>query len=184
MSDPTTIDVRRSRVDDAEAILAIRQHPTTRRYQPLAPGTLAELRQTLAERAAKPLTSRTGGKLQWTIEVDGRIAGWVTLDITSREHHIASAGYSLAPAFHGRGIMPRALARVIPIAFDPAGLALERLEAVAAVENVASRRVLEKSGFRFEGIARGYLIIAGVRVDHARYGLLRSDMMPTEHTNP
>ena len=78
----------------------------------------------------------------------------------------------------------RIVAQVIPVAFDPAGLALERLEAVAAVENVASRRVLEKNGFRFEGIARGYLIIAGARVDHARYGLLRSDMMPPEHTNP
>jgi [ribosomal protein S5]-alanine N-acetyltransferase len=176
--------VRRSRAEDAEAILAIRRHPVTRRYQPLDPGTLAEQRQALAERGSQPLDPTADGKRQWVIEVDGQVAGWITLTISEREHHTATVGYSLGPAFHGRGIMPAALARVIPIAFDPNGLALDRLEAVAAVENIASRRVLEKTGFRFEGIARDYLIIAGVRVDHARYGLLRSDMMPRECTNP
>lgn len=184
MPDSARIEVRRSRVTDAEAILAIRRHPATRRYQPLDPGTLAEQRRALAERGSLPLASDAGGKRQWIVTIDGQVAGWVTLTITERWHHSASVGYALAPAFHGRGIMPAALARVIPIAFDPVGLAVERLEAVAAVENVASRRVLEKSGFRFEGIARGYLIIAGARIDHARYGLLRSDMMPPERTNP
>ena len=97
---------------------------------------------------------------------------------------VGAVGYALAPAYHGRGVMPVALSRVIPVAFDPAGLALERLEAVAAAENSASRRVLEKCGFRFEGMSRGYLVIDGLRVDHARYGLLRSDMMQRERTNP
>lgn len=178
MPDTPAIDVRRSRGDDADAILAVRQHPATRRYQPLEPGTLAKLRRTLSERGALPLAPDTGGKAQWTITVDDRVAGWITIDVTSREHGIASVGYALAPEFHGQGSMPIALARVIPIAFDPAGLALERLEAVAAVDNIASRRVLEKCGFRFEGISRGLLVIYGERVDHARYGLLRSDMMP------
>lgn len=180
MHDPTAIEVRRSHVDDAEAILAIRRHPVTRRHQPLKPSTLAELRQALAERGSLPLAPSTGGKLQWTVVVDGRAAGWVSVDITSREHHIASVGYALHPSFHGRGITSMALARVVPIAFDPAGLALERLEAVATVDNVASRRVLEKCGFRFEGVARGLLVISGKRVDHARYGLLRSDMIPSQ----
>lgn len=125
------------------------------------------------------MSPSTTGKLQATIDVGRKVAaGWVSVDITLRSHHIASVGYALAPAFHGHGIMSIALSRVIPIAFAPAGLALERPEAVAAVENVASRRVLETCGFRFEGVARGLLIIAGHRVDHARYGLLRSDMMP------
>jgi ribosomal-protein-alanine N-acetyltransferase len=184
MPDLPSIEVRRSRVTDAEAILAIRKDPVTRRYQPLDPGTLAEQRRALAERGSLPLARDVDGKRQWIVTVDGQVAGWITLTIAERWHHSASVGYSLAPAFHGRGIMPAALSRVIPIAFDPAGLALERLEAVAAVDNIASRRVLEKCGFRFEGIARGLLVVAGERVDHARYGLLRSDMMPPEDFDP
>jgi ribosomal-protein-alanine N-acetyltransferase len=53
------------------------------------------------------------------------------------------------------------------------------LEANAATANVASRRVLEKAGFTHEGRARGLLIIAGERVDHERYALLRSDLHPS-----
>lgn len=184
MSDRAVIAIRRSRADDAEAILAIRQHPVTRRYQPLDPGTLAEQRQALAERGALPLAPDADGKRQWIVTVDGQVAGWITLTIEERWHHSASVGYALAPVFHGLGIMPVALSRVIPIALDPFGLALERMEAVAAADNVASRRVLEKCGFRFEGISRGLLVIAGKRVDHARYGLLRSDMMPEDDTAP
>ncbi|MDP9362932.1 MAG: GNAT family N-acetyltransferase, partial [Chloroflexota bacterium] len=52
---------------------------------------------------------------------------------------------------------------------------LGRLEAVAAVGNAASRRVLEKADFRAEGVARGLLVIGGKRVDHVRYGLLRDE---------
>jgi RimJ/RimL family protein N-acetyltransferase len=172
------VELRRSVVEDAEAILAIRSDPITRRFQPMIPGSLAALRRTLAERGALPLDTSHEGKLQWTIAVDSRPAGWLSLDITSRAHAIANIGYALASELHGRGIVPAALAKLVLIAFDPEGLALERLEAVAAVDNVASRRVLEKSGFAFEGIARGYLIVAGERVDHARYGLLWSDIMP------
>ena len=177
MADASSIAIRRSRAADAEAMLAIRQNPVTRRHQPLEPGTLAEVRQAIVTRGSLPLEASTEGKLQWTVEVNGAVAGWVSIDITMRKHHLGAVGYALAPAWHGQGVMPFALSRVIPIAFDPDGLALERLEAVAAVDNVASRRVLEKCGFRFEGIARGYLIIDDRRVDHACYGLLRSDMM-------
>jgi RimJ/RimL family protein N-acetyltransferase len=68
----------------------------------------------------------------------------------------------------------------IRIAFGAGGLGLERIEAVAAVENVASRRVLEKSGFQFEGIRRGLLRIQGRRVDHACYGILVTDEVVRE----
>ncbi|HYI25322.1 MAG TPA: GNAT family protein, partial [Thermomicrobiales bacterium] len=68
-----------------------------------------------------------------------------------------------------------AMRQVIALAFDPNGLDLGRLEAVAAVDNLASRRVLAKAGFIEEGIARGLLVIGGERVDHVRFGLLRPD---------
>lgn len=140
----------------------------------MTPGNPHALERILGERGSLPLTPEQSRKVQWTIVVDNEPAGWVSLDVTSRDHHIGSVGYALAPAYHGRGIASGALRQVIGIAFDPDQLGLERLEAVAAVENVASRRVLEKCGFRCEGIAAGLLIIAGQRVDHARYELMVS----------
>ncbi|MBA3276111.1 MAG: GNAT family N-acetyltransferase [Chloroflexia bacterium] len=79
----------------------------------------------------------------------------------------------MSEAFRGRGLATGAVRQVVEIAFDPHGLALDRLEANAAVENIASRRVLVKAGFREEGIAGKLLIIDGVRVDHVRFGLVR-----------
>lgn len=139
----------------------------------MVPGKPHALERILGERGSLPLTPEQSGKVQWTIVVDDEPAGWVSLDVTSRVHHIGSIGYALAQAYHGRGFASAALRHVIGIAFDPAQLGLERLEAVAAVENIASRRVLEKCGFRREGIATGLLIIDGQRVDHARYELMR-----------
>lgn len=168
-------ELRRARAEDAEAILAIRAHPISRHYQPLRPGTLEGLRNALAERGSSPLTPDQAGKLQWSVVVDGVPVGWVTVEVTSREHHSGTLGYSIHPDYHGRGLATAAVRATLPFVFDPAGLALERLEAVAAVENTASRRVLEKCGFTFEGIARGYLILSGKRVDHARYARLHTD---------
>ncbi len=174
------VHIRRARAEDAEVVHAIRSDPLVRRHQPLVQRPLDMLRVSLAERGAMPLDTSHADTVQWTILVDGETAGWVTLDVSSREHDIGDIGYAVAPRYHGRGIATHAVRAMIPIAFDPHGLALERLQAVAAVDNIASRRVLEKAGFSQEGIARGYLRIAGCRVDHATYGLLRTDQ-PRDH---
>jgi ribosomal-protein-alanine N-acetyltransferase len=102
--------------------------------------------------------------------------GWITLRVTSRLHGVGELGYTLGSAFHRRGYMSAAIRQLLPLAFDPvAGANLWRIEAIAAVRNVASRTVLERAGFQFEGIARASLMINGERVDHARYGLLRPE---------
>lgn len=169
------VTIRRSRASDAKAIHEIRTDPETRRYQPLVPGTVEALRETLAERGARLLVPTQARKVQWTILAGGEIAGWVAVDITHRNHKIASLGYTVARRFHGQGIASAAVQQALPAIFDPKRLDIERLEAVAAVDNIASCRVMEKCGLTFEGIARGYLILSGTRVDHAMYARLRTD---------
>ena len=170
-----SFELRRAKPEDAPAIHALRSRPESRRHQPLRPSSVDAIERALAERGSAPLVPTQSGKIQWTILVDGEPAGWVSVAVTSREHHIANLGYTLDPRYHGRGVTSAAVREVIPIVFDPSRLAIERLEAVAAVDNSASRRVLEKCGFALEGIARGYLIISGKRIDHARYARLRED---------
>ncbi|HEV2129053.1 MAG TPA: GNAT family N-acetyltransferase [Thermomicrobiales bacterium] len=174
--------LRRSQASDAPAIHRIRAHPVTRRYQPLEQRSVEDLRLILDERGHAEVTPWQNGKLEWTVVVNGDVAGWVTVSVTSRSHHIGTIGYSIAPRFQARGIATRAVRDVAATALDPSGLALERLEAVAAVENIASRRVLEKCGFAFEGIARSYLIISGARIDHARYARLHTDVQGDDRT--
>ena len=54
-------------------------------------------------------------------------------------------------------------------AFDRAGL--HRLEISIIPRNQSSRRVVEKLGIRYEGLAEGYLRIAGAWEDHMRFGI-------------
>mgnify|MGYP001765524426 CR=1 FL=1 len=82
-------------------------------------------------------------------------------------------GYWMGEAFAGKGLMSTAVALVCRLGF--LHLKLERIEAACLPENAASIRLLEKSGFRREGLARQYLDIAGRRRDHLLYALLAGD---------
>lgn len=171
------VTLRRSTVADAELIHAWRSEPSALVYQPMIVLPLENVRSMLAERAIVPISPSAIGKLQWTVESPDGPAGWITLSFSSedRRHRKASIGYLIGERFRGKGYGAAALGALLPIAFGRDKLGIERLEAVAAVDNIASRRVLETNGFGHEGILRGLLIINGVRVDHATYGLLRGD---------
>jgi ribosomal-protein-alanine N-acetyltransferase len=104
--------------------------------------------------------------------LDGeRIAGTVTLsNVVRGPLQTANLGYWVAERANGRGLGTSAVAEVIPVAFGELGL--HRLEAGTLVDNLASRRVLEKNGFEQIGIARGYLHIGGEWRDHVLFQLV------------
>jgi RimJ/RimL family protein N-acetyltransferase len=87
----------------------------------------------------------------------------------------AMLGYSVAPAFRGRGYAGRAVRLLITWAFDTTGFA--RLSAGAAPDNAASRRTLENAGFAEEGYEHARLPAPPghtTRVDNIPYTLLRT----------
>ncbi len=86
----------------------------------------------------------------------------------------ASVGYWIGAPHAGNGYMTDALRAVLPFTF--ATLGLNRLEAACQPNNGPSRRVLEKVGFRREGLARRYLKINGAWQDHDLYALLHDDV--------
>jgi ribosomal-protein-alanine N-acetyltransferase len=106
------------------------------------------------------------GEQQAFAIIDGsHIAGVVALsNITRGPFQSANLGYWVAQDANDRGLATRAVAEVIEIAFGDLGL--HRLEAGTQVDNLASRRMLEKNGFALIGIARRYLLIAGEWRDH------------------
>jgi ribosomal-protein-alanine N-acetyltransferase len=70
--------------------------------------------------------------------------------------------------------MTAAVRAVVPFVFD--SLELHRLEAACLPENTASMRLLERVGFKREGLARQYLRINGDWRDHVLYALLETDL--------
>lgn len=82
-------------------------------------------------------------------------------------------GYWIGKPYARQGIMTEALRRVLSFAFEDLGL--HRVTAACLPANVASRRLLEKCGFRQEGYATKYLKINGVWSDHALFAMLREE---------
>jgi RimJ/RimL family protein N-acetyltransferase len=169
------VHLRRATAADAEDVSRWRNQPTSLRFQASAPRNIEQIRELLAAQEKIEIGPEAEGKFYWIIEVDGEPAGQVQVAVDGgfRQQLMSTLGYTVAESMQGRGVATAAVRDAIRIAFGTLGL--ERIEAVAAVENVASRRVLEKTGFQFEGIRRGLLRIQGKRVDHACYGMLVTD---------
>jgi ribosomal-protein-alanine N-acetyltransferase len=105
---------------------------------------------------------------------DGVLVGGLTLaNIRRGCAQAGNLGYWMGAAYAGNGYMTGAVAAFIPFAFGT--LRLHRVEAACIPANVASIRLLEKTGFQREGFARQYLCIDGVWQDHLLYARLKDD---------
>ena len=104
----------------------------------------------------------------------GTLLGGITLG--NIRHGVAQSGhigYWLGERFAGRGYMAEALELLAGHAFET--LKLHRIEAACIPANARSIRVLEKAGFRREGLLRSYLRINGVWQDHYLYAMIADD---------
>lgn len=105
---------------------------------------------------------------------DQRLVGAITLDNIRRgPAQAGTLGYWTGLAYARQGYMREAIGAVVHYAFSQ--LDLSRIEAACLPENAASRGLLEKSGFKYEGVAQSYLQINGRWRTHVLYASLRSD---------
>ena len=111
---------------------------------------------------------------------DACLLGAITLDnVRFGPSKAGTVGYWIGPDFARQGYMREALGLVVDFAFEQLGLS--RIEAACLPENEASRGVLEKSGFKYEGVAQSYLQIAGRWRTHVLYARLRDDRRGESH---
>ena len=112
----------------------------------------------------------------FAIDVGGEAVGNVGLRIgTDIERYSAELWYWLGQAHWGNGIVSAALRVLTDYAFTQ--LKLSRLYAQPMAHNAASIRVLEKAGFRREGILRDSIVKNGVFMDTVLYAYLSSDWL-------
>lgn len=105
---------------------------------------------------------------------DEVLLGAITLDNIRRgPAQSGTLGYWTGAAFARQGYMREAIAAMLHHAF--ARLDLSRIEAACLPENQASRGLLEKCGFKYEGVAQSYLQIDGRWRSHVLYAALRND---------
>lgn len=138
--------LRRSRPEDAPEISAYRSDPEVQRYQGWdrtdPEGIRAEIEQMSGRAPGEP------GWVQLSVEEldGGRLVGDVGLSPAEGEPGVIKVGYTIDPAFQGRGYATEAVEALVAYAFDTVGAKVVR--AYASAENAPSIRVAEKVGMR------------------------------------
>ncbi|WP_238365971.1 GNAT family N-acetyltransferase [Mesobacterium pallidum] len=109
------------------------------------------------------------------VQRDGqRLVGAITLDNIRRgPAQSATVGYWTGERYARNGFMREAIEALVHYAFHT--LDLSRIEAGCLPENTPSRALLEKTGFKYEGVAQSYLQINGRWRTHVLYAALRND---------
>lgn len=119
--------------------------------------------------------ARDGSALPFAVEHAGALVGQLTVSsIQQGSLRSAAIGYWVSQHVAGRGITPTAVALATDHCFGP--LALHRVEINVRPENGPSLRVVEKLGFRDEGLRERYLHIQGRWCDHRSFALTAEEV--------
>jgi ribosomal-protein-alanine N-acetyltransferase len=114
--------------------------------------------------------ARAGLGLPFVIEYRGELAGQLNVSsISYGSVSMATIGYWVSERFAGKGLTPTAVALATDHCFFSVGL--HRMEICIRPENDPSLRVVEKLGFRYEGLRRRYIHINGDWRDHFCFAL-------------
>ncbi|HEX6497830.1 MAG TPA: GNAT family N-acetyltransferase [Micromonosporaceae bacterium] len=170
-----TVTLRPLAVEDTDALYFLRTLPEV--VATTVPGATPD-RAAVARICARAEARWLAGERAELALCDaetGEFAGEIALYLQDPLCGQAMIGYSMLPAWRGRGYPVRAVRLLAHWAFDEVGLS--RLIAGTDPANHASQRVLEKVGFTREGYQRDRLPTAtGGRQDDVLWGLLPRDL--------
>ncbi len=118
---------------------------------------------------------KAGCDVTFTIEqkAEGCFCGLVVVRDIDREHSLGELSFWLVVEMWGRGYMNEVVQAVVRYGFE--GLGLNRLYAYHMLRNPASGRILEKSGFKQEGLLRQRVRKWGQFEDVALWAIIRQE---------
>ena len=136
------------------------------------PKKLEEARKELKGRLTDLKKKKPFGET-FAIEVNGEFAGYVDLHHLNLDHHEhkGEIGYAVHPKFRGKGLASKAVKLITKYAFKK--YKLKRISAIGRVNNKASARVLEKAGYKLEGILRKNKCVDGIYLDDFIYSKIK-----------
>ena len=172
------VELRLPEPEDADSFLdlVVRNRDHFRPYEPRRPPAYFTLGGQRDQIAAARRQAKLGERFEFGVwrNNGGGLVGRISLGGISRGAlQNAYLGYGIDIECAGRGYATQAVKLAVHVAFDDLGL--HRVQAAVVPENTASARVLQKCGFREEGLARRYLFLDGQWKDHRMFALTPED---------
>ncbi|OXM83189.1 GNAT family N-acetyltransferase [Paenibacillus rigui] len=168
------VHIRPFTLADAEPLRELRVHNRDyfRPYEPARPDShfTLDYQKDLIRTSWRDAQKDAGYIFGIFLNENAKLIGRVSLTAVFRgPWQNANIGYYMDQRYTGCGYMTEAVRLAIQYAFTEIGL--HRLQGAVMPRNTRSIRVLEKAGFRYEGLARSYLHIHEVWEDHGIYAM-------------
>lgn len=161
----------RFKINDAPAVFQLRSDPTVLKFISREPMKDQEDAIQWTNERIMDLENNVG--VNWVIRrvKGGDLMGTIGFWRYDASRFRAEIGYSLLPQYHGLGIMSRCIKCVLPFAFEK--MNMHSIGAEIDPNNEASRKVLEKAGFRKEAHFTEDFHFKGEFSDSAVYSILQ-----------
>lgn len=148
-----TIEIRPQKIKEAKSYYNMLNNPNFR-FFPVKPETIKAEKDFL-RKSKKGFKNKT--EFNFSIYYNNKHVGAVGAHLHSNYKYICEAGYFVDEKYWGQSIATEALKQLE--IFITRNLSIKRIELIIAIENQASKRVAQKSGYFQEGILRQRLLI-------------------------
>jgi len=165
------IVLRPLRMSDAKTLVPLVNDKELSEYLSFTPPLSLKDEKDYVKRTIKGW--KIGNELDWAITLGGELIGTIALKHVDKKDLNAELGIWVARKHHRKGVGYESAKLVINFAFKKLGL--NRIYYYLFTPNVASKKLIEKLGGKFEGMQRETTRKDGVFYDSYTYGILRKE---------
>lgn len=128
------------------------------------------------EKFVDSVVNATDGRFEYVFAIRkcNEFVGLIGFKDTDKQNKKTEIGYWLSEKYQKQGIVTKSVDKLCDFAFNKQGI--NRIQIKCAVENISSKSIPKKLGFKFEGIERqGELLTGDFYTDLEIYSKLKSE---------
>ena len=152
-----------------------REDPAVGRYNPVEELSLESLHARCSASHSDFADFENAESFFWLLKADEKVIGNISVRNINRRMLTAEIGYGVAAEARGNDYATEAVRLVTQKAFTQSPL--RKLIAYVHQENRASRRVLQKVGYKPEGVLREHYVVNGMPVNEIIYRIFRREVV-------
>ena len=167
------ITIRKLKKSDALSIYQNAKHSDIARYTTIPHPYKLKDAEDFIKMTHRKIRKKESCELGIELKETGQVIGAVSLMNIDHKNKNAEIGYWLGKEYWGRKIMKEAVSLILGFGFKQ--LRLARIYARVIHPNAASARLLEKQGFKYEGLLRKVTLREDKWMDELRYSILKEE---------